>query len=163
VVLAQILIPTPPVSANGVDSINPRHPPRFSHRLEAGTLTDGISAFTRFGLFPRKRPGSNLHWDNGNCWPACATVYPKLKIHSYAAEDLTNHVAFLTTISRAEPADLGSIWMRFAWPPFRPHCAPLRTMDLKPAPGGVRFSPGLFNTPEDIDQAIEAMTDRSRR
>jgi selenocysteine lyase/cysteine desulfurase len=43
------------------------------------------------------------------------------------------------------------------------HCAPLVHKDLGTYPrGGVRFSPGPFNTVEEIEQTIEAMTAISR-
>jgi selenocysteine lyase/cysteine desulfurase len=39
------------------------------------------------------------------------------------------------------------------------HCAPLVHQDLGTSPkGGVRFSLGPFNTDEDIDKALEAMS-----
>jgi len=42
------------------------------------------------------------------------------------------------------------------------HCAPLVHEDIGTINrGAIRFSPGIFNTPEDIDQAVSAMASMS--
>jgi hypothetical protein len=49
-------------------------------------------------------------------------------------------------------------------PPDRLHCAPLAHQHLGTfGRGAVRFSPGLFNTVDDIDRAIEALASLAGR
>ena len=79
----------------------------------------------------------------------------------YCAEDLSGHVAVLTAnIDGINPEDAGAILdgdfniaVRVGL-----HCAPLVHEDIGTINrGAIRFSPGMFNTPEDIDRAIEAV------
>jgi selenocysteine lyase/cysteine desulfurase len=80
----------------------------------------------------------------------------------YAAEDLTDHVAILAANVQAMPAqDVGAILDRDFGIAVRAglHCAPFAHRRLGTIEcGAVRFSPGVFNTEEEIDRVIDAMS-----
>ena len=84
----------------------------------------------------------------------------------YCAEDLTDHVALVTmNISGMDPGDAGAILDADFGIAVRVglHCAPLAHEGIGTFPrGGVRFSLGPFNTEEDVDRAVEAVTRMSR-
>ncbi len=148
----------------GVDSENPVHTQTYPHRLEAGTLNllgiiglsegldyvlsegQGVIHAREMALLTRLRDGlSGLEG-----------------VRLYCARDLTGHVALLTlTVKGINPHDVGAILDADFGIAVRAglHCAPLVHADIGTHPyGGVRFSPGPFNTPGDIDAAIAAMT-----
>ncbi|MEN6438619.1 MAG: aminotransferase class V-fold PLP-dependent enzyme [Syntrophobacter sp.] len=148
----------------GIDSESPVHTQTYPYRLEAGTLnllgiiglSEGLDYILREGqgvihsremaLLTRLRDG--LSGLDG--------------IKLYCANDLTRHVALLTATVRGMNAqDVGTILDADFGIAVRAglHCAPLAHAGLGTHPhGGVRFSPGPFTTPGDIDVAIEAMT-----
>ncbi len=151
----------------GVDSRSPVHTQAFPHRLEAGTinlmgimgLSAGIDYITQKGmdtihgremaLLARLRDGLS---DLGN-------------VELYCAGDMSNRVAVLTAnVAGVSPGDAGAILdgdfdiaVRVGL-----HCAPLVHEDIGTiSRGAIRFSLGMFNTEEDIDQAIRAMASMS--
>lgn len=151
----------------GVDSRSPVHTQAFPHRLEAGTinlmgimgLSAGIDYITQKGmdtihgremaLLARLRDGLS---DLGN-------------VELYCAGDMSNRVAVLTAnVAGVSPGDAGAILdgdfniaVRVGL-----HCAPLVHEDIGTVSrGAIRFSLGMFNTEEDIDQAIRAMASMS--
>jgi cysteine desulfurase / selenocysteine lyase len=79
----------------------------------------------------------------------------------HCATDLRNHVAVLAANVRGvHPQDGGAILDGYYGIATRVglHCAPLVHRDLGTIErGAIRFSPGVFNTAEDIDTAVDAM------
>jgi selenocysteine lyase/cysteine desulfurase len=81
----------------------------------------------------------------------------------YCADDLDDRVGLLTAnIEGMDPGKVGAILDGDFEIAVRVglHCAPLVHESLSTFPrGGVRFSPGPFNTEEDIDRAVFAMAE----
>jgi cysteine desulfurase family protein len=147
----------------GIDSRELAHTPTFPHRLEAGTinlmgimgLSAGLDYLTRRGqdavhnhemaLLTRLRDG--------------LAQYPHIEV--YCATSLVDHVAVLTVnVDGVNPEDAGAILDADFNIAVRVglHCAPLVHQHLGTFHrGAVRFSPGAFNTTEDIDRAVEAL------
>lgn len=148
----------------GIDSKNPVHTQTFPHRLEAGTLNLlgilGLSAGMDFVL------NEGLASIHGREMELLARLRDGLSavqgVELYCGENLDGHLGLLTVNIRGiDPEDLGAILDADFGIAVRSglHCAPLVHRDLGQYPrGGVRFSLGPFNTPEDIDAAVEAMT-----
>jgi cysteine desulfurase/selenocysteine lyase len=148
----------------GVDSKNPVHTQTFPHRLEAGTLnllgiiglSESIDFVLREGLTSIQRREMELLTGLRDGLSALEGV------GLYCGEDLDRHLGLLTVHVRGiGPEDLGAILDADFGIAVRAglHCAPLVHRDLGQYPrGGVRFSFGPFNTPEDTDAAVEAMT-----
>ena len=88
------------------------------------------------------------------------------RVELYCAEDLRNHVGLITINVRGmDPGDTGAILDADFGIAVRAglHCAPLVHKDIGTFPrGGVRFSLGPFNTRDDIDLALEAMSEITR-
>jgi len=147
----------------GIDSRELDHTPTYPHRLEAGTvnlmgimgLSAGLDYVTRRGLdaihhhemalLTRLRDG-------------LAAIAP---VEMYCAASLIDHVAVLTlNVVGVNPEDAGAVLDADFNIAVRVglHCAPLAHQHLGTLHrGAVRFSPGAFNTPEDIDRAVEAL------
>ncbi|RJR32788.1 MAG: aminotransferase class V-fold PLP-dependent enzyme [Desulfobacteraceae bacterium] len=165
IIRPELKIRTTRFGGTGVDSKSPIHTQTLPHRLEAGTLNllgiIGLSAALEFldregidaihmremGLLARLRDGlSTLD-----------------RIEIYNAEDLSDHVALLTTnVMGMDPSDVGAILDGDFGIAVRVglHCAPLVHETIGTFPnGGVRFSMGPFNTDEEIDSAIQAMAE----
>ena len=89
------------------------------------------------------------------------------RVEMYCAADLKDHVAVLTlNVDGLNPEDAGAILDADFNIAVRVglHCAPLAHQQLGTLQrGAIRFSPGLFNTEEDIDHAIAALTSMSTR
>jgi len=153
----------------GIDSRELAHTPMLPHRLEAGTvnlagilgLSAGLDYITRTGLdtihkhemalLARMRDG----------------LAGRPHVEMYCATALEAHVAVLTlNVDGVNPEDAGAILDADYNVAVRVglHCAPLVHQHLGTLQrGAVRFSPGLFNTPADIDRAIEALVALSNR
>jgi selenocysteine lyase/cysteine desulfurase len=164
-VLSQELdVHTTRFGGTGMDSHSLNHSQSYPERLEAGTvnllgvigLSSGIRYLERQGLdkiyahemslIRRLRDGlSSL----GKVWLYCALT-------------LENHLPLLLcNIQRMEPEQVSTILDGDFGIATRAglHCAPLVHEDLGTSPqGGVRFSLGPFNTDEEIDEVLEAMT-----
>jgi cysteine desulfurase family protein len=154
---------------SGVDSRNPEHTPTFPHRLEAGTLNLmgilGLSAGLDFileqGLEAIRRREAAL----------LARLRDGLaelpRVRTYCADDLSDHVPVLTVnVEGLHPEDAGAILDADYGIAVRVglHCAPLVHRQLGTLhQGAVRFSPGWFNTEDDIDRAVAAMAAIARR
>jgi len=147
----------------GVDSKSLVHTPSYPHRLEPGTinlmgiigLSAGIDYITQKGL-------AAIHRQEMTLLRRLRDGLSDLKhVDMYCADDLSNHVAVLSTnVNGVNPADVGDILDGDYHIAVRVglHCAPLVHHDLGTINGGsVRFSLGIFNTQEDVDQAIKAM------
>lgn len=147
----------------GVDSRSLMHTESFPHRLEAGTLnligimglSAGIDYIARQGI-------ETIHEKEMALLKRLRDGLSQVrKVEMYCAEDLSAHVAVLTAnMDGINPEDAGAILdgdfniaVRVGL-----HCAPLVHEDIGTIDrGAIRFSPGMFNTPEDIDRAIEAV------
>jgi selenocysteine lyase/cysteine desulfurase len=84
------------------------------------------------------------------------------KVWLYCAQTLENHLPLLLcNIQGMDPEQVSTILDGDFGIATRAglHCAPLVHQDLGTSPkGGVRFSLGPFNTDEEIDVVLEAMT-----
>ena len=153
----------------GVDSKSLAHTLSYPHRLEPGTinlmgiigLSAGIDYITQKGL-------AAIHQQEMTLLRRLRDGLSELKhVDVYCADDLSNHVAvLLTNVNGVSPADVGDILDGDYHIAVRVglHCAPLVHRDLGTINGGaVRFSLGIFNTQEDIDQAIKAMASMRSR
>jgi cysteine desulfurase / selenocysteine lyase len=152
----------------GVDSASLTHTRSYPLRLEAGTINllgviglslgldyvavrslDAIQGF-EMQLVGRLRDGLA---DN-----------PSITL--YCAADLGGHLPVLTAnVTGVAAQDVGAILDGDYGIAVRAglHCAPMVHRDLGTIQrGAVRFSPGLSNTEEEIDLAIEAMSAISR-
>ncbi|MEW6440826.1 MAG: aminotransferase class V-fold PLP-dependent enzyme [bacterium] len=147
----------------GIESRSLIHTQTFPHRLEAGTINllgiIGLSAGLDYVL---AKGMDEIHRREMELLRRLRDGLSELQgVDLYCAQDLSNHVAVLTTNVRGiEPEDVGAILDVDFGVAARTglHCAPLIHEDLGTSPrGGVRFSLGCFNTAEDIDSAIEAM------
>jgi cysteine desulfurase family protein len=148
----------------GLDSRSLNHSQSYPERLEAGTinllgvigLSSGIRYLEKQGLdkiyahemflIRRLRDGlSSLR-----------------KVWLYCAQTLENHLPLLLcNIQGMDPEQVSTILDGDFGIATRAglHCAPLAHEDLGTSPkGGVRFSLGPFNTDEEIDEVLEAMT-----
>jgi cysteine desulfurase / selenocysteine lyase len=151
----------------GVDSRSLVHTETFPHRLEAGTLNlIGIMGLSAGIDYIVRRGIEAIHGEEMVLLKRLRDGLSDLeKIEMYCARDLSNHVAVLAAnIDGIHPEDAGAILdgdfnisVRVGL-----HCAPLVHEDLGTLNrGAIRFSPGIFNTPEDIDHAVRAMASMS--
>ncbi len=147
----------------GMDSRSLTHTQTYPHRLEAGTinlmgimgLSAGLDYILNQGLEVIHRREMDL----------LARLRDGLAEHEhialYCVDDLSNHVAVLTAnVDGIRPEDAGAILDGDFNIAARVglHCAPLVHEDIGTADrGAVRFSLGVFNTREDVDQVINAM------
>ena len=153
----------------GVDSRSPVQTPTFPHRLEVGTLNllgivglgAGIDFVTQRGLDSVHRQEMALltRLRDG--------LSERTHVEMYCAAHLADHVPVLTlNVNDVNPEDVGAILDADYDIAVRVglHCAPLAHERLGTLHrGAVRFSPGLFNTVEDIDRAVEALASLSGR
>jgi cysteine desulfurase family protein len=148
----------------GVDSKSLVHTQTFPHRLEAGTLNllgiIGLSAGVDYIL---KEGIEAIH---GREMALLKRLYEGLsqlgRVELYGPGNRSSHVALMTVNVRGiAPEDVGMILDGDFNIAVRAglHCAPLLHEALGTYPqGAVRFSLGPFNTAEDIDRTLEAMT-----
>jgi selenocysteine lyase/cysteine desulfurase len=87
-------------------------------------------------------------------------------VEIYCGDSFEAHTAVLTVnVKGMHPSDVGAVLDGDFEIAVRTglHCAPLVHETLGSFPkGAVRFSPGPFNTEDDIDKAVAAMTAISR-
>jgi cysteine desulfurase family protein len=151
----------------GVDSRSPIHTVTFPHRLEAGTLNlIGIMGLSAGIDYIMHKGIESIHREEMALLKRLRDGLAGLEhVEMYCAGDLSGHVAVLTAnVNGVSPEDAGAILdgdfniaVRVGL-----HCAPLVHEDIGTINrGAVRFSPGIFNTPEDIDHAIRAMASMS--
>ena len=153
----------------GIVSSSLVHTEAFPHRLEAGThnfmgiigLSLALDDLLEKGI-------DTIHRQEMGLIRQLYEGFSHIKgIRIYGAEDLSlhRHLAILTvTLGTLNPADLGAILdgdfniaVRVGL-----HCAPLvhDTLGTRQA-GAVRFSPGLFNTPAEMETTVAAMEEIS--
>jgi cysteine desulfurase / selenocysteine lyase len=148
----------------GTDSASLVHTQAYPLRLEAGTLNlMGIIGLTLGLDFVEARDIEEIHRRE-------MTLARRLRdgladdpgITLYCADDLDEHLAVLTAnVPGVDPQDVGAILDADFGIAVRVglHCAPMVHRDLGTIDrGAVRFSLGAFNTSDDVDRAIEAMT-----
>lgn len=147
----------------GIESRSLVHTQSFPHRLEAGTLNlvgiFGLSAGLDY--LERKDTGRPRQREMAlvqRLYRGLSSV-PGVVLHSPPPKE--GGVPVLTcTVKDLDSGDVGDILDGDYGIAVRTglHCAPLVHVDLgTDAAGAVRFSPGHFNTGEDIDRAVEAM------
>ncbi len=163
-------LPIQPVryGGTGMDSHSLLQTMDFPFRLEAGTinvlgilsLDGGIDYITERGLETMRNEEMALA---ARMWNGLADI-PKVKLYGsfHAARRLPLVAA---NIEGMNPSDVGAILDGDFTIATRVglHCAPLLHEDIGTGKtGAVRFSPGPFNTAEEIDRAVEAMATISR-
>lgn len=148
----------------GRDSHSLAHTQTYPHRLEAGTINVvgvfGLSAGLHYisrqgvekirskelGLAKRLRDGLNS--------------IGRVRVYPANAHDQGLPI-MLCNVDGMDPEDVSNILDGDFGIAARAglHCAPLVHQDLETSPkGGVRFSLGPFNTDEEMDEVLEAMT-----
>jgi len=151
----------------GIDSRELAHTPTFPHRLEAGTINLmgilGLSAGLDYIL---DRGLADIHHHEIQLLTRLRDGLADMThVEMYCASSLADHVAVLTlNVQDLNPEDAGAILDADFDIAVRVglHCAPLVHRQIGTLHrGAVRFSPGLFNTSEDIDRAIEALASLS--
>ena len=153
----------------GIDSRELAHTPTFPHRLEAGTLNlMGIMGLSAGLDYIAQRGLETIHKDEMTLLTRLRDGLAEMAhVEMYCASALVDHVAVLTlNVDGVNPEDAGAILDADFNIAVRVglHCAPLVHQHLGTfGRGAVRFSPGLFNTVEDIDQAVEALASLSVR
>jgi len=152
----------------GRDSLSMIHTQTYPHRLEAGT----INVIGVFGL------SAGLHYISSQ---GMERIYSKeldlaerlrdgldsikgVRVYSTNRHNQCVPI-MLCNVDGMDPEDVSNILDGDFGIAARAglHCAPLIHQDLGTSPkGGVRFSLGPFNTNEEIDRVLEAMTTISR-
>jgi len=147
----------------GIDSSSLLQTDTYPHRLEAGTINllgiIGLSTGIRYVI---KHGMENTYQNEMTLLRRLRDGLAELQpVHVYCGDNLDNHVAvLLCNIEGMDARDLGDILDGDFHIAARSglHCAPLVHLDLGTSPsGGVRFSPGPFNTSRDIDVVLDAM------
>ena len=164
VVHPDLVVRTTRFGGTGIDSRSLEHTQDYPYRLEAGTANlIGILGLS-IGLDDILRRGVDaIHRQEMALVERLRDGLSELRgVDLYAAEDLTDHVAILAANVQAMPAqDVGAILDRDFGIAVRAglHCAPFAHRRLGTIEcGAVRFSPGVFNTEEEIDRVIDAMS-----
>ncbi len=149
----------------GIDSESPIHTQTYPHRLEAGTLNlIGILGLSAGLDFLEEQGIEAIHRREMELVTRFRDGLSSLdRVELYCAEDLRNHVGLITLNVRGmDPGDTGAILDADFGIAVRAglHCAPLVHEAIGTFPrGGVRFSLGPFNTGDEIDWALEAMSE----
>jgi cysteine desulfurase family protein len=147
----------------GIDSSSLLQNDTYPHRLEVGTLNllgiIGLSTGIRYVI---KHGIENTYQNEMTLFKCLRDGLAELEpVHMYCADKLDSHVAvLLCNIEGMDAQDLADILDGDFHVAARSglHCAPLVHLDLGTSPsGGVRFSPGPFNTSRDIDVVLDAM------
>jgi selenocysteine lyase/cysteine desulfurase len=147
----------------GIDSGKLLHTQRFPHRLEAGTVNVmGIMGLSAGLDFLNEQGIDTLHNREMKLLGQLRDGLARFeRVQSYCVQDLNRHVGLMTIAVRGTDAeDVGAILDADFDIQVRVglHCAPLVHKAIGTYPrGAVRFSPGLFNTRQDIDRAVEAI------
>jgi selenocysteine lyase/cysteine desulfurase len=140
------------------------HTQTFPHRLECGTLNLlGIIGLAGGLDFVIGEGAQTIHRREMDLLSRLRDgLYGLERVELYCGETLSDHVGLITgNVKGIDPADVGAILDADFGIAARTglHCAPLVHETLGTYPqGGVRFSVGPFNTREDIDRAVEAMS-----
>ncbi len=147
----------------GMDSSSLLQTETYPFRLEAGTINllgiIGLSAGIHYVI---KHGLENTYQNEMSLLKRLRDGLAELEpVHMYCGDNLDNHVAvLLCNIEGMDARDLGDILDGDFHVAARSglHCAPLVHLDLGTSPsGGVRVSPGPFNTSRDVDVVLDAM------
>jgi cysteine desulfurase/selenocysteine lyase len=147
----------------GMDSSSLLQTETYPFRLEAGTINllgiIGLSAGIHYVI---KHGLENTYQNEMSLLKRLRDGLAELEpVHMYCGDNLDNHVAvLLCNIEGMDARDLGDILDGDFHVAARSglHCAPLVHLDLGTSPsGGVRVSPGPFNTSRDVDVVVDAM------
>jgi cysteine desulfurase/selenocysteine lyase len=149
----------------GIRSADPYHVGEYPYRLEAGTLNLAGIAGLNAGLGWIKSKGiENIHRHEMELLEMLQSglmEIPGIKI--WGTTSLKNRGATLSmTVGNYSAEEVGTILDKRYGILTRAglHCAPLIHEHIGSAPGGtVRLSVGAFNTKEDIEAAIMAVTE----
>jgi cysteine desulfurase / selenocysteine lyase len=148
----------------GMDSASLVHSQAYPLRLELGTLNLlGVIGLSLGLAFVEHLGIADLHRQEMELLTRLRDgLAANPAITLYCAEDLAGHLPVMTaTVAGIHPQDVGAILDGDFGIAVRVgvHCAPLVHRDLGTLErGAVRFSLGVFNTRDEIDLAIEAMT-----
>jgi cysteine desulfurase / selenocysteine lyase len=150
----------------GVDSVNPYHLERYPYRMEFGTPNIvGIAALSAGQDWIEEKGIENIYSHEIGLAKKLADGFKEIEgVITYCADSMNNHLStIIMNIEGMDAKDVGimldgdyNIATRTGL-----HCAPLvhkqlGTLDIH---GSVRFSIGAFNTEEDIDAAITAVSE----
>lgn len=148
----------------GGDSSTPTQPAVFPHYLEAGTPnTIGIAGLGASLDFLAKHPiGHHLSHERAMVQRIIETLADKPQVQVFGPKDLSQRVGVVSIrVEGFEPSDLGTILDDSFNIAVRPglHCAPYIHRRLGTHPSGLlRISPGPFNTQEQLEQLLDALT-----
>ena len=147
----------------GFNSESEIHPDVFPFVLEGGTPNSvGIAGLREGVEFILEKGIENMRAHEQSLVKRLRDSLRKLPgITLYGTDDVTKSVAPVSFLLEGiEPQELSIVLDQSFEIATRAglHCAPLMHEFLKTAPQGcVRFSPGYFNTLEEIDQAVNAV------
>jgi selenocysteine lyase/cysteine desulfurase len=146
----------------GMDSSSPVQTETYPYRLETVPSTcSGLWSFKRI-RYVIKHGIENTYQNEMALLKRLREGLAELEsVHMYCGKNLDNHVAvLLCNIEGMDAQDLADILDGDFHVAARSglHCAPLVHLDIGTSPaGGVRFSPGPFNTSRDVDVVLDAM------
>jgi selenocysteine lyase/cysteine desulfurase len=152
----------------GMDSQSLIHSQSYPYRLEAGTINFlGVIGLAAGLRYLQSQGIERLYTHEMVLTRRLLDGLASLKgVHLYCTRMLENHLPLLLcNIKGLDPEQVSTILDGDFGIAARAglHCAPLVHQDLGTSPkGGVRFSLGPFNTDEEIDEVLEAMTKISR-
>lgn len=147
----------------GVRSAEPFHLEEFPYRLEAGTVNlAGIAGLSAGLEWIKKRGIDNIRQHELKLLKILQDGLSEIKnVKIWGSTRLDRRVATLSiTVKNYDPQDVGIILDVEYGIQTRTglHCAPLIHEHYGTAPRGtVRFSPGAFNTEEDVLAAVKAI------
>ncbi len=148
----------------GVKSAYPYHLEEYPYRMEFGTPNMvGIASLWAGQDFIDKRGIDNIHRQEMKLAKKLVEGFKAIKgVTVYGCDTMENHLSTITiNIEGMEAGNVGimldvdyNIATRTGL-----HCAPLvhKQLGIVDIHGGVRFSIGVFNTEDEIDQAITAV------
>ena len=153
----------------GKDSMSLNHTPTYPERLEAGTINMagifGLSAGIHYIL---KQAMDSIYAREmilyRRLWQGLVSI-KGVRVYSSSETDRCLPI-LLCNVDGMDPEDLSAILDADFGIAARAgiHCAPFVHQDLGTSPkGGVRFSLGPFNTVEEIEKVLEAMSAISRQ
>jgi cysteine desulfurase / selenocysteine lyase len=149
----------------GVDSRSPIHTETFPHRLESGTLNlMGIMGLSEALDYLENIGIGEIHQRETTLLARLRNGLSGIEsIRLYSNSSMNGGIGLLiANVEGFHPDEVGAILDGDYDIAVRTglHCAPLVHESIGTYPqGAVRFSIGPFNTPDDIDQAIEAMAE----
>jgi cysteine desulfurase family protein len=160
----EIDVRTTRFGGTGMDSRSLNHSQSYPERLEAGTINLlGVIGLSSGIRYLEKQGLNKIYAHEMSLIRRLRDGLSSMKkVWLYCAQTLENHLPLLLcNIQGMDPEQVSTILDGDFGIATRAglHCAPLVHQDLGTSPkGGVRFSLGPFNTDEEIDVVLEAMT-----